>query len=126
MADASESMTAPKRMEDPRPESLRGDGLRKVEIDVIIPKMMKKAAITQCADVAAAFTECCKNRTVSIMWACRDVNTALDDCLRRNLTDVDFVREKANFLKLKQAETAQQALHGDQGFKATSKSESSF
>ena len=43
---------------------------------------MKTNAKNKCPEAIAAFTECCKGRTLSIAWLCRDVNTALDDCLR--------------------------------------------
>lgn len=43
---------------------------------------MKVNAMKNCHEVVEAFTNCCKGRTVSIIWACNDVNKALDKCLR--------------------------------------------
>mmetsp|Transcript_33430 Transcript_33430/g.46694 ORF Transcript_33430/g.46694 Transcript_33430/m.46694 type:complete len:128 (-) Transcript_33430:79-462(-) len=94
--------SASKRMEDSHSHLVSAeDGLRKVEVDVVIPKLMKKAAIKKCDDVVQAFTACCKGRTVSILWACREVNDALDKCLRENMTDHDFLRAKEEFIKLR-------------------------
>eukprot|EP00038_Savillea_parva_P006660 m.165095 g.165095 ORF g.165095 m.165095 type:complete len:127 (-) comp12511_c0_seq1:148-528(-) len=115
MAGAAEEAKR-KRMEDSHAHLVDpDDNLRKVEIDVVIPKMMKKEAIKRCDTVVKQFTECCKGRTISIMWACREANEALDVCLRNNLTDDDFLREKKNFIKLRAEHNAAQAADPQKG-----------
>eukprot|EP00039_Didymoeca_costata_P016737 m.304899 g.304899 ORF g.304899 m.304899 type:complete len:103 (-) comp16443_c0_seq1:680-988(-) len=76
--------------------------LRKVERDIYIPKMMKKAAIRTCSKEAQAFAECCHGRTISMAWACNKQNNALQNCLKNNLLDADYEREKAIFLRKKE------------------------
>lgn len=116
----------PKRLEDAHPVDAQKERLRRVEIDVIIPKMMKASAQTACDAHVRAFTECCKGRVVSMVWACRDIHSKLDACIRENLTDSDFNREKDLFIKLRDEHHKKLAEEGDQGFQASAKSESNF
>lgn len=114
-------MATPKRMEDPRPGSLNDgrDGLRRVELDVLVPKIMKTAALEKCESYVQSFSKCCKGRTISLVFACRDENQALDDCLRRNMTDGDFADAKRVFIEAKRVNMAKIKAEGDAGFKAT-------
>lgn len=98
-SDSTATSSQPKRMEDYHPVNAQEEHLRKVEVDVVIPKIMKEEAKLKCVDAVTAFTQCCRGRTVSIWWACRDVNEKLDQCLRQHMTDADFDRAKAKFLK---------------------------
>eukprot|EP00729_Bicosta_minor_P006715 gene6715-35341_t len=119
-------MNDPKRLEDAHPVDAKKEGLRRVEIDVLIPKMMKASAQTACDDQVRAFNECCKGRIVSMVWACRDIHANLDACIREHLTDADFNREKELFVRKRNEHHKKLAEEGDQGFQASAKSESNF
>mmetsp|Transcript_10362 Transcript_10362/g.26546 ORF Transcript_10362/g.26546 Transcript_10362/m.26546 type:complete len:129 (+) Transcript_10362:314-700(+) len=102
--------SGPKRMEDSHRHLVSPEeGLRKVEVDVVIPKMMKKEAIRRCDSAVKAFTECCRGRTISIVWACSEINKQLDECLRKTMTDADFMLAKADFLKQREAHAQKEA-----------------
>eukprot|EP00037_Helgoeca_nana_P023344 m.241875 g.241875 ORF g.241875 m.241875 type:complete len:128 (-) comp26320_c1_seq3:1968-2351(-) len=113
MASSAQPTQDAKRMEDSHAHLVDpAEKLRRVEIDVLIPKMMKKRAMEQCGDAVKAFTECCRGRTISIMWKCREVNEGLDNCLRANLTDDDFLVAKAEYIVLREANQAKLAAGG--------------
>ena len=84
----------------------RGDHLRNVEKEVLIPKIVREKAMVNCDDLVkgtfslfkrthilinftatfrysalSAFSQCAKKRTVSVVWACRKENQAMKDCL---------------------------------------------
>ncbi|KAJ1660394.1 hypothetical protein IWQ61_000695 [Dispira simplex] len=42
-------------------------------------KAWKKNSLTQCASFIQAFSECASGRTVSVVWACRDLHKAMND-----------------------------------------------
>jgi len=111
---------APKKMEERRPHLVNAsDGLRKVELDVLVPKIMKKNALASCGDAMQQFADCCRGRTMSLVFYCRKENQALDDCLRANMTDADFLVAKNEFKALKAANLAKIKAEGDKGFLAT-------
>eukprot|EP00041_Stephanoeca_diplocostata_P014504 m.266378 g.266378 ORF g.266378 m.266378 type:complete len:189 (-) comp19720_c1_seq16:4088-4654(-) len=113
---ASEMKNTPSRMEDRHPHMInKDDDLRKVEVDVLIPKMMKQSAMKACSDVVQEFTECCRGRTVSILFHCRDVNNRMDACLRANMTDADFLREKTAYLQKRDEFNRKQSEMGTVG-----------
>ncbi|KAB7498056.1 COX assembly mitochondrial-like protein [Armadillidium nasatum] len=65
--------------------------LRKVEIDVMIPKKMKSIAHEEkCVEQFAKFRECCKATNLTLVFKCRKENTALKSCLERWYYDDDF------------------------------------
>ncbi|XP_067007287.2 COX assembly mitochondrial protein homolog isoform X1 [Anabrus simplex] len=67
--------------------------LRKVEIEVLIPKKMRdKAKAEKCVDEVKAFSECCKTSSLAMVIKCRKENSALKDCLTRWYQDEDFKR----------------------------------
>lgn len=66
----------------PSPDKLEQDHLRKVEKDVLIPKKLRTLGIKLCAEYVEAFTECCKGRTLSMVWKCRKESTQMQDCLK--------------------------------------------
>ncbi|KAJ1969898.1 hypothetical protein IWQ62_000331 [Dispira parvispora] len=49
-------------------------------------KAWKKNSMTQCASFIQAFSECASGRTVSVVWACRDLHKAMNDCLHQYST----------------------------------------
>lgn len=65
--------------------------LRKVEIEVLIPKKMRDIArVEKCTEVVNQFTECCKNNNILMSIKCRKENSALKDCLTKWYADEDF------------------------------------
>ncbi|KAJ1976093.1 hypothetical protein H4R35_002851 [Dimargaris xerosporica] len=65
------------------------------EEDRII-KEWRKQTMKECDAFVKAFAECSQGRTVSIAWACRDQNKAMNDCLRIHRTQdrLDEIRQK--------------------------------
>ncbi|KAJ1660380.1 hypothetical protein IWQ61_000681 [Dispira simplex] len=49
-------------------------------------KAWKKNSLTQCASFIQAFSECASGRTVSVVWACRDLHKAMNECLHQYST----------------------------------------
>ncbi|KAK8730449.1 hypothetical protein OTU49_008016 [Cherax quadricarinatus] len=65
--------------------------LRKVEIEVCIPKKMRDIARSEkCATEVEEFTKCCKDSSFSMVVKCRPQNTALWDCLTKWYNDEGF------------------------------------
>lgn len=65
--------------------------LRKVEIEVCIPKIMREIAHKEkCVDEVREFSECCKSNSVLMVVNCRKENSALKDCLGRWYFDEEF------------------------------------
>ncbi|KAI4457204.1 cox assembly mitochondrial protein [Holotrichia oblita] len=75
--------------------------LRKVEVEVMIPKKMREIAkIEKCAEEVLKFTECCKGNSVLMVVRCREQNSALKECLSHWYQDKDFKeRCKKEYLK---------------------------
>ncbi|KAJ1981024.1 hypothetical protein H4R34_002239 [Dimargaris verticillata] len=61
-----------------------------------IIKEWRKQTMKECDAFVKAFAECSQGRTVSIAWACRDQNKAMNDCLRTYRTQdrLDAIRQK--------------------------------
>lgn len=56
--------------------------LRKVEAEVLIPKLIREKAKTQkCVKEVSEFELCCKASSLLMVVKCRDQNSALKDCL---------------------------------------------
>ncbi|KAK5640767.1 hypothetical protein RI129_009314 [Pyrocoelia pectoralis] len=65
--------------------------LRKVEIEVCIPKRMREIAHKEkCTEEVKHFSECCKSSSVLMVVKCRNENSALKDCLGRWYHDEEF------------------------------------
>jgi COX assembly protein 1 len=78
--------SGPHGLGDPEDKSLR-----RVEIDVMIPKKMREIARSEkCVDVVEKFTECCKNNNILMSFKCRKENAALKECLTRWYQDEGF------------------------------------
>ncbi|XP_018324160.1 COX assembly mitochondrial protein homolog [Agrilus planipennis] len=91
----------PKGLGDPDDKTLR-----KVEVDVMIPKKMREVARNEkCTEEVNHFNECCKNNNVLMVIKCRNENAALKECLTKWYQDKDFqerckneyLEERSNF-----------------------------
>ncbi|XP_070495066.1 COX assembly mitochondrial protein homolog [Chironomus tepperi] len=68
--------------------------LRKVEKEVLIPKIMRdRAKKEKCIEEVAAFEDCCKNSNVFMVLKCREQNEKLWGCLTKWYKDETFVGE---------------------------------
>ena len=47
---------------------------------------LKQRAYAACTAVASAYADCCRGRTLSMAWACRDELKALSACLGQQLS----------------------------------------
>ncbi|XP_065355725.1 COX assembly mitochondrial protein homolog [Calliphora vicina] len=71
---------------DPKNPHGKGDpndrSLRKVEVEVLIPKIMRdRAKEFHCNTEVKAFETCCKDQGILMVATCRKQNSALRDCL---------------------------------------------
>ncbi|KAF5288313.1 hypothetical protein FQR65_LT12047 [Abscondita terminalis] len=65
--------------------------LRKVEIEVMIPKKMREIAkMEKCSQQVEDFSVCCKNYNLLMVVQCRKENAALKNCLTQWYQDEDF------------------------------------
>lgn len=65
--------------------------LRKVEIEVMIPKKMRDIAKREkCIEEVKSFSECCKDNSVFMVFSCRKENAALKECLSKWYQDEEF------------------------------------
>lgn len=55
--------------------------LRRVEKDVLIPKLVRKLAHAQCKAETMAFNECGKNAGLRVAFDCRDALKAMEECV---------------------------------------------
>eukprot|EP00048_Salpingoeca_helianthica_P023218 m.23064 g.23064 ORF g.23064 m.23064 type:complete len:104 (+) comp8417_c0_seq2:1252-1563(+) len=84
-------------------EMVDGVPFRKVEHDVIVPKMVKQAAREACKDMIAEFEDCCRGRFLSLVVMCRAQNNAMQECFKQHSTDKDFEVQKKIFIEKKRA-----------------------
>lgn len=85
----------PSTSEEPR--------LRHVELDVLIPKMMREKAKERCSELVEAFNVCCKDSGFLMVLKCREQNSALKECLTKHYKDPDFFEEcKQEYIREKQ------------------------
>ncbi|XP_064539097.1 COX assembly mitochondrial protein homolog [Drosophila montana] len=75
--------------------------LRKVEREVLIPKIMRDRARDEfCSKEVADFEECCKASSIFMVATCRKQNSALKDCLTQWYQNEAFKEEcKAIYLQ---------------------------
>ncbi|XP_030751909.1 COX assembly mitochondrial protein homolog [Sitophilus oryzae] len=65
--------------------------LRKVEMEVMIPKKMRDIArVEKCSQEVEQFTECCKNSNVLMVIKCREQNNNLKKCLTEWYNNEEF------------------------------------
>lgn len=68
--------------------------MRRVEIDVLIPKLMRERTKTEkCVPEVAAFEKCCQSTGISMVVKCQAENKALKECSLRWFRDEDFREE---------------------------------
>lgn len=68
--------------------------LRRVEIDVLIPKIMRERTKTEkCIPQVAAFQKCCQSTGLSMVLKCRKENDALKECSGKWFNDEKFREE---------------------------------
>ncbi|CAG4951979.1 COX assembly mitochondrial protein homolog [Colias croceus] len=79
----------PKGLGDPDDKSLR-----RVEIEVLIPKLMREKAKTEkCVSEVAEFNECVKESSVFMVFNCRKENSVMKACLGDWYKNQDFIKE---------------------------------
>jgi len=70
------------------------NSLRKVEIDVLIPKIMRdRAKEMHCSKEVKEFEECCKASSLFMVFTCRNENSSLKSCLTKWYKDEAFKDE---------------------------------
>lgn len=68
--------------------------LRKVEREVMVPKVMRELAKTQkCPEEVAAFESCCKSNSLMMVFNCRKENETLKECQAKWYKNDQFVSE---------------------------------
>ncbi|XP_076654119.1 COX assembly mitochondrial protein homolog [Halictus rubicundus] len=68
--------------------------LRRVEIDVLIPQLMREKARTEkCQTEVQEFSKCCADNNVLMVVKCRNQNSALKSCLTKWYTNEKFKEE---------------------------------
>lgn len=79
--------------------------LRKVEQDVLVPKIMRdRAKVEKCIEVVADFEKCCKDSGFSMVYKCQTENEALKNCLTKWYRDEHFVQECTDIYLKERAE----------------------
>ncbi|XP_003386007.2 PREDICTED: COX assembly mitochondrial protein homolog [Amphimedon queenslandica] len=71
----------------------KGDDLRVVEKDVLIPKIMREKAMKRCSAEVKEFEDCMRGRTISAVWACQKTNKQMQDCLTALFKNEEFQEE---------------------------------
>lgn len=81
--------SGPKGLGNPDDKSLR-----RVEIEVLIPKVMRERANEEkCVQEVKAFTECCSTAMLASPITCRKQNSLLKNCMIRWYQDEEFKKE---------------------------------
>ncbi|CAH0725753.1 unnamed protein product, partial [Brenthis ino] len=76
----------PHGLGDPNDKSLR-----KVEVEVVIPKLIREKAKTEkCVQEVAKFNECCKESSILMVFKCRDENSTMKSCLAEWYRNEEF------------------------------------
>lgn len=79
--------------------------LRKVEKEVLIPKIMRERAKTEkCVDLVKLFGACCEASGLSMVIKCRKENSAMHDCYEKWYTNDSFVKECTEIYLAKRSE----------------------
>jgi COX assembly mitochondrial protein 1 len=65
--------------------------LRKVEREVLIPKVMReRAKVENCLEEVTAFESCCKDYSVFMVVKCREQNDKMKNCLAKWYQNEEF------------------------------------
>ncbi|CAH0400894.1 unnamed protein product [Chilo suppressalis] len=82
--------------------------LRKVETEVMVPKLMREKARTEkCIPEVAEFEKCCKESSLLMVVKCRKENSALKTCLGswynneefRQYCTEEYLKERSEYRK---------------------------
>ncbi|XP_033099466.1 COX assembly mitochondrial protein homolog [Anneissia japonica] len=65
--------------------TINSQKLRKVELEVLIPKKIREKAKILCDKEVADFTKCCKESSLAMVYKCRAENSALKECLTKHI-----------------------------------------
>ncbi|XP_068618125.1 COX assembly mitochondrial protein homolog [Battus philenor] len=93
--------SGPHGLGDPEDRSLR-----KVEIEVLIPKLMReKAKSEKCVKEVEEFNHCCKKSSVFMVVKCQEENSLMKSCLTswyqnedfRKLCTEEYLKERSEF-----------------------------
>uniref|UniRef100_A0A0A9X4S7 COX assembly mitochondrial protein n=1 Tax=Lygus hesperus TaxID=30085 RepID=A0A0A9X4S7_LYGHE len=80
--------------------------LRKVEVEVLIPKKMReKAKAEKCTTEVADFHACCKENGLTLVFSCQKENQKMKDCLAhwyndegfKKLCREEYLNERSNY-----------------------------
>lgn len=79
--------------------------LRKVEKEVMVPKVMReRAKVEKCFEEVAAFQSCCKDSSVLMVVTCRKENEGLKACLTKWYQNESFKQECTEIYLAERAE----------------------
>ncbi|XP_037068371.1 COX assembly mitochondrial protein homolog [Pollicipes pollicipes] len=68
--------------------------LRRVEVEVLIPKIMRERARSdKCTELAERFSRCCSDNGLTMVYKCRNENDALRSCLTHWYENAEFRQE---------------------------------
>ncbi|XP_059609552.1 COX assembly mitochondrial protein homolog [Phlebotomus argentipes] len=88
-ADESYYTSGPHQLGDPDDKSLR-----KVEVEILIPKIMRdRAREEKCIQEVAEFTKCGKENGLMLVFSCRRENEKLKNCLTKWYQNESFKSE---------------------------------
>ncbi|XP_053610598.1 COX assembly mitochondrial protein homolog [Plodia interpunctella] len=83
---SAKNAAGPHGLGDPADKSLR-----KVEVEVLIPKLMReKAKAEKCSEQVKEFEKCCKDSSLLMVVTCRKQNAAMKECLTNWYRDEEF------------------------------------
>lgn len=85
--------------------------LRKVEREVLIPKIVREKAKTQkCLEHKQAFDQCCLDNAMMMVFNCRQENRRYQECLNRWFYDQQLIAECTQDYLKKRSEFRQSGL----------------
>lgn len=103
-----DSIRQPRDPEDRYNRDPDDRSLRKVETEVLIPKLIRdKAKSEKCTKEVAEFERCCKDSSLLMVVKCRHENSVLKDCLSnwyqnddfKQLCTEEYLKERSEFRK---------------------------
>ncbi|GAK67715.1 uncharacterized protein PAN0_020d5944 [Moesziomyces antarcticus] len=62
-------------------------------------KQAKAKALSECRAQMEAFAQCTQTRTISMLWACRDLRNDLSKCLLVYTSEEAFEKDKQAYLQ---------------------------
>lgn len=79
--------------------------LRKVEAEILVPKIMRdRAKKEKCIPEVQLFETCCKDNGIKMIYSCRSQNDGLKACLTKWYQDEEFKAECRNVYLTQRAE----------------------